>query len=63
MAKFCILESQVMTEDGKTWIFAAGESGDTKPSGAFVNGSVALEVDTRKVWFWQESTSDWDDGE
>lgn len=62
MAKYRILEQQVITEDGKLWIFAAGESGDTKPSGDYVNGSVALEVDTRKVLLWCESLNDWDDG-
>lgn len=62
MAKYRILEQQIMTESGKTWIFAAGESGDERPEGDFVNGSVALETDTRKVLLWRESINDWDDG-
>ena len=61
MADYRILEDSLLT-DGKHYIYAAGTSDDTKPTGAFVNGSVALEVDTRKVYFWNETTSAWDDG-
>ena len=62
MAKYRILEEQIITEDGKRWILAAGETDDDKPEGDFVNGSMAIDVTARKVWFWQESSSDWDDG-
>lgn len=61
MAKFRILEDRII-EGNKHLIFAAGESDDDKPQGDFVNGSIALEVDTRKVYFWEESIQDWDDG-
>ena len=62
MAKFRILEDELHT-DGKHLIYAAGTSDDDKPTGDFVNGSIALEVDTRKVYFWNETTGEWDDGE
>lgn len=62
MAKFRILEDQIIV-DNKHLIYAAGTSNDDKPTGDFVNGSIALEVDTRKVYFWNETTGDWDDGE
>ena len=62
MADYRILEQQIITEDGKSYIFAAGTSNDTKPVGDFVNGSIALEVDTRAAYFYNEDISDWDDG-
>ncbi|MCR4622665.1 MAG: hypothetical protein K5663_11350 [Clostridiales bacterium] len=62
MAKYRILEDQVFS-DNKHYIYAAGTSNDDKPEGEFVNGSLALEVDTRKVYLWNEDINDWDDGE
>ena len=61
MADYRILEQRII-EGGKSYIYAAGTSNDTKPVGDFVNGSIALEVDTRKAYFYNEDTSDWDDG-
>ena len=62
MAKYRILEEQIITEDGKRWILAAGETDDDKPSGDFVNGSMAIDVTAKKVYFWKESNSSWGDG-
>ena len=62
MAKYRILDDRII-EGNKHLIFAAGESTDDLPAGDFVKGSIALEVDTRKVYFWEESISDWDDGQ
>ena len=62
MAKYRILEDTIYT-DNKHLIYAAGASTDDLPEGDFVNGSVALEVDTRKVYFYNETTGEWDDGE
>lgn len=61
MAKYRVLEERII-ENNKKYIYAAGESTDDKPTGDFVNGSIALEVDTRKVYFWLESSSSWNDG-
>ena len=62
MAKYRILEQQIITDDGKLWILAAGETADDKPEGDFVNGSMALDVTAKKVYFWKESTSSWAEG-
>lgn len=62
MAKYRILEDELHV-DNKHLIYAAGTSTDDLPEGNFVNGSVALEVDTRKVYFYNETTGEWDDGE
>ena len=62
MAKYRILEEQIITEDGKRWIFAAGETDDDKPTGDFVNGSMAIDVTAKKVYFWKESLQSWADG-
>lgn len=61
MAKYRILEDTILEGD-KHYIYAAGTSDDTLPTGDFVNGSVALEVDTRKVYLYNESIENWDDG-
>ena len=45
--------------DGKHYIEAAGTSNDTKPSGDYVTMSSFFEVDTRKVYFWDEDSQDW----
>ena len=37
----------------------AGLSTDTKPTEEVATGSVFLEVDTSKVYFYDESTSTW----
>ena len=36
-----------------------GTSGDSKPTTGYANGSTFLEVDTGKIYLFNESTSSW----
>ena len=42
---------------GKKYIEAACLSADTKPAGDYVTGSIITEVDTGKVFFYNEEAS------
>ena len=37
----------------------AGKSGDSKPTAGLCTGSIFTEVDTGKVFFFNEATSSW----
>ena len=45
--------------DNKRYIEAAGLSTDSKPTTGIVTGSVFLEVDTGKVYLFDEAGSQW----
>ena len=47
------------TSVGKHYIEAAGLSTDTKPSEDLVTGSLFLEVDTGKVYAYDEVSGTW----
>lgn len=51
-----ILEEHTFVE-GKKFIGAAGISTDTKPEDGLVTGSVFIEVDTGKVYFFDEEAA------
>lgn len=53
-----ILEQQIHT-DNKKYIEAFGLSTDSKPTADLVTGSVFVEVDTSKAYFFNESGSEW----
>ena len=48
---------EVMMADGKRYIEAAGVATDTKPTGDIVSGSIMTEVDTGKVYLYNEAGS------
>ena len=62
-----IVERPAGFKDDKTPLFYIEVSGDslwTKPTtsstgGAIVDGSIALETDTGKFFFWNEAAVDW----
>lgn len=58
MAKYRILKS-VPYDGERTYIEAAGNATDTLPEGNFINGSWALDVDNRKVYFYSEADETW----
>lgn len=58
MADYRILKS-VRYDAERLYIGAAGNENDTLPQGKFVNGSWALDVDNRKVYFYSEAEEDW----
>lgn len=43
----------------KRYIEASGLSTDTKPTTGIINGSIFCEVDTGKVYFFNEAGSAW----
>lgn len=43
----------------KRYIEASGLSTDSKPTQNIVNGSIFVEVDTGKVYFFNEAASSW----
>lgn len=51
-----ILEQRIYQDD-KLFIGAAGLSTDTKPEENLVTGSVFIEVDTGKVYFFDEEAA------
>ena len=56
--KFRILERVVLGDD-RHYINAACKSGTTKPTGNWAMGSSCLEVDTGKVWWYDEDDEQW----
>ncbi len=53
-----ILTERAFTEDGKRYIESAGLSTDTKPDNV-VTGSSFIEVDTSKVYIYNEDAQEW----
>lgn len=47
--------------DGKIYVRAAGLSTDAKPAAGLATGSRFLEVDTGKVYFFDEAAGSWDE--
>ncbi len=45
--------------DGAQYVEVACKSTDTKPTGAFLTGSILTEVDTGKVYFYDADESEW----
>lgn len=45
--------------DNKTYIEAYGKSTDAKPTSGIATGSTFFEVNTSKVFMFDESTSSW----
>lgn len=45
--------------DNKEWIELTTLSSDTKPTSGIINGSIATEVDTGKVFFFDETAGEW----
>lgn len=45
--------------DHAAYVEFAGLSTDTKPTGKFMTGSIFVEVDTGKVFFYNEAGSAW----
>ena len=55
-----ILEAHDVVAGAEKYIEYAGTSQDTKPTDDFIaTGSTFLEVDTGKVYFWNERTNTW----
>lgn len=45
--------------DGKRYIEASGRSTESKPTEGVITGSIFVEVDTGKVFFFDETGSAW----
>lgn len=45
--------------DHASYVEYAGLSADTKPTGNFMTGSIFVEVDTGKVYFYNAAGSEW----
>lgn len=58
MADYRILKRVPFDED-RDYIEAAGNAADTLPTGHYVNGSWALDIDNRKVYFYSEKDEAW----
>ena len=50
---------KMFTDTGKKYIEAFGLSTDTKPTTNIITGSVFVEVDTGKVYLFNETASAW----
>lgn len=46
-------------EGDKHYIEATGLSTDTKPTDSIITGSVFVEVDTTKAYFFDEESGEW----
>lgn len=47
--------------NGKVMVEAAGLSTDTKPTTGIANGSTFIEMDTSKLYFFDEANSTWEE--
>lgn len=45
--------------EGKNYVEIAGLSTESKPSSGMITGSQYMEVDTTKVYFWDETNEQW----
>ena len=45
--------------DGARYVEVACKYTDTMPTGAFLTGSILVEVDTGKVYFYDADESEW----
>lgn len=57
-----IRETNVDIVDTENYLVIAnlyGTSSDSKPTAGYANGSTFLEVDTGKIYLFNESTSSW----
>lgn len=59
MADFITSYGAASAFDGKRYVEIAGTSTETKPTGDFLSGSIFVEVDTGKVYFYNASGSTW----
>ena len=59
MADFITGTGSASSFDEKRYVEIAGTSTETKPTGAFLTGSIFVEVDTGKVYFYNASGSTW----
>ena len=50
------------TDDGKHFKQTAGTSDETKETENLIMGSMFIEVDTAKLYFFNETSSSWGDG-
>lgn len=58
-----VIVDQLLTTDGKHYKEIAGLSTESKPTTDLVTGSMFLEVDTAKLYFFNEASSgSWGDG-
>lgn len=58
-----VIVDQLLTADGKHYKEIAGTSLESKPTTDLVAGSMFLEVDTAKLFFFNEASSgSWGDG-
>jgi hypothetical protein len=57
------LHDELLTTDGKHYKQIAGTSSESKPTENLVTGSMFIEVDTAKLYFFNEADSgSWGDG-
>ena len=49
------------TTNGKDQIEATCLSSDTKPTNGIANGSILIEMDTSKIYFFDEAHSTWEE--
>ena len=57
-----IIEAHDVVHGQEKYIEYAGTSEDTKPTDDFIaTGSSFLEVDTSKVFFWNEDNNTWEE--
>ena len=54
-----VVDERLMTNDGKRLITAYGKSTDDKPTRDVITGSLFVEVDTGKVYFFDEDSGTW----
>ena len=54
-----VVDERLMTNDGKRLITAYGLSTDDKPTRDVITGSLFVEVNTGKVYFFDEDSGTW----
>lgn len=53
------VESQIFDTTGVKYVTIYGTSSETKPTTGIITGSAFVEVDTGKVYLFNETTSAW----